>query len=84
MSFKNKFNTNFLRYNYYKNIKKNLYRKVARYLRIINSYIKTLKSIFKKLINNLNLRNYKLLHKNSYYYNSRIYNYFISNKIAIA
>ena len=84
MSFKNKFNINSLRHDYYKNIKENLYRKVARYLRIINSYIKTLKSIFKRLINNFNLRDYKLLYKNSRYYDLRTYNYFILNKIIIA
>ena len=37
-----------------------------------------------KLIINLNLRNYKLLHENSRCYNLRIYNYFTSNEIAIA
>ena len=84
MSFKDKFSTNSLRYDYYKNIRENLYRKVARYLRIINSYIKALKSISKRLIIDLNLRNYKLLYKNSRYYNSRTYNYSTSNKITIA
>ena len=84
MSFKNKFNINSLRHDYYKNIRKNLYRKVARYLRIINSYIKTLKSISKRLIADFNLREYKLLHKNSRYHDSRTYNHSTSNKITIA
>ena len=84
MSFKNKFSINSLKYDYYKNIRENLYRKVIRYLSYISSYIKILKSISKRLIVDLNLRDYKLLYKNSRYYNSRIYNYSTSNKIAIA
>ena len=38
----------------------------------------------KRLVIDLNLRDYKLLHENSRRYNSRIYNYFTLNEIAIA
>ena len=50
----------------------------------INFYIIIFKTMFKKLKIDLIIRGYKLLYKNSQYYNSRIYNRFISNKIVIA
>ena len=42
-----------------------------------------MKSIAKRLIDVLTLRDYKLFYKNSYNYNSRIYNRLISNEIII-
>ena len=39
--------------------------------------------MFKRLKIDLIIRDYKLLYKNSQYYNSRIYNRFISYKIII-
>ena len=54
------------------------------FFRSINFYIIVFKTMFEKLKIDSIIRDYKLLYKNSQHYNSRIYNRFISNEIAIA
>ena len=71
-------------YNFYKRIKEYLYYKIVIYLSRINLYIRTLKSIVERLINKIDIRDYRLIYKNSRNYNSRIYNRSILNKIVIA
>ena len=74
---------NIAKYDFYKYINIDLYRKIIRYLRNINSYINTLRIVNERLIDDNNLRDYKLLYKNPRYYNSRIYNRSTSDEIAI-
>ena len=71
------------RHGFNENISQPLHRKIARHLRDINSYIQFLKSTSDRLINEINIQGYKLLHENSNHHNARIYNRPTSNKIVI-
>ena len=72
------------RHDFHKHIKPSLHYKIVSHLRSINSYIAALKTISERLIDDDNLRGYKLLHENSRHYNPRTYNRLILDEVAVA